>query len=245
MQRFSALSLLRHALGGHTGWQPQWRAPDAETGVRRADRRRRRARPGHRLLPGQGTRPAQHRRAGARLDRRRQHRPQHDDDPLQLPVRRKRRAVRPRGAAVGDAVAGAELQRDVQPARRDDAGAQPARRAGVQAARARQPRCRGGQRMADAAAGKGVLPAAERSGPSCATRCSVRHCNAAAAWRGTTRWRGDMRAPPTRSASTSCRTARSPASIAMPPARSAACRPRAARSARQKSAWSRPATPAW
>jgi len=27
MQRFSALSLLRHALGGHTGWQPQWRAP--------------------------------------------------------------------------------------------------------------------------------------------------------------------------------------------------------------------------
>src|SRR5271165_5173320 len=28
MQRFSALSLLRHALGGHTGWQPQWRAPE-------------------------------------------------------------------------------------------------------------------------------------------------------------------------------------------------------------------------
>jgi sarcosine oxidase subunit beta len=28
MQRFSALSLLRHAASGHTGWQPQWR--DAE-----------------------------------------------------------------------------------------------------------------------------------------------------------------------------------------------------------------------
>ncbi len=28
MQRFSALSLLRHALNGHTGWQPQWRAPE-------------------------------------------------------------------------------------------------------------------------------------------------------------------------------------------------------------------------
>jgi sarcosine oxidase subunit beta len=31
MQRFSALALLRHAVGGHTGWQPQWRdaAPKA------------------------------------------------------------------------------------------------------------------------------------------------------------------------------------------------------------------------
>jgi sarcosine oxidase subunit beta len=28
MQRFSALSLLRHALTGHTRWQPHWRAPD-------------------------------------------------------------------------------------------------------------------------------------------------------------------------------------------------------------------------
>jgi sarcosine oxidase subunit beta len=27
MQRFSVLSLLRHALGGHTGWQQQWRSP--------------------------------------------------------------------------------------------------------------------------------------------------------------------------------------------------------------------------
>lgn len=28
MQRFSAFSLLRHSLGGHKDWQPQWRSPD-------------------------------------------------------------------------------------------------------------------------------------------------------------------------------------------------------------------------
>ena len=28
MQRFSALSLIRHAFGAHSGWQPQWRSPD-------------------------------------------------------------------------------------------------------------------------------------------------------------------------------------------------------------------------
>ena len=28
MQRFSALSLIRGALGGHKGWQPQWRSPE-------------------------------------------------------------------------------------------------------------------------------------------------------------------------------------------------------------------------
>ncbi len=28
MQRFSALSLLRHAAAGHTGWQPHWRTPE-------------------------------------------------------------------------------------------------------------------------------------------------------------------------------------------------------------------------
>ncbi len=28
MQRFSAAALLRHALGGHQGWRPQWRSPE-------------------------------------------------------------------------------------------------------------------------------------------------------------------------------------------------------------------------
>ncbi|HSI40658.1 MAG TPA: sarcosine oxidase subunit beta family protein [Xanthobacteraceae bacterium] len=30
MQRFSGLALLRRALGGHQGWQPQWRNPDPQ-----------------------------------------------------------------------------------------------------------------------------------------------------------------------------------------------------------------------
>src|SRR5574337_1993508 len=28
MQRFSALSLIRHSFGGHKAWQPQWRSPE-------------------------------------------------------------------------------------------------------------------------------------------------------------------------------------------------------------------------
>ena len=28
MQKFSGLSLLRHAFAGHRGWQPLWRSPD-------------------------------------------------------------------------------------------------------------------------------------------------------------------------------------------------------------------------
>ncbi|MGH7071393.1 MAG: sarcosine oxidase subunit beta family protein [Acetobacteraceae bacterium] len=28
MQRYSALSIFRHSLGGHQGWQPQWRSPE-------------------------------------------------------------------------------------------------------------------------------------------------------------------------------------------------------------------------
>ena len=31
MQRFSALSLLRHSLGGHKDWQPQWRSPEPKS----------------------------------------------------------------------------------------------------------------------------------------------------------------------------------------------------------------------
>ena len=84
------------------------------------------------------------RRAGEGLDRRRQYRAQHDDHPLQLPDGGERGAVRPRGEALGGSGAGAELQRHVLAARRDDAGAHGARRAGVQAARACQPAGRRG-----------------------------------------------------------------------------------------------------
>ena len=96
----------------------------AEAGLRRGHRRRRRPRPRHRLLPRQGARHHQRRRAREGLARRRQHRPQHHHHPLQLPVRRKRGALRARAEALGGAVAGAELQRHVLAARRDDARAQ-------------------------------------------------------------------------------------------------------------------------
>jgi aldose 1-epimerase len=54
-------------------------------------RRRRRARPRHRLLPRQGARHPQRRGAREGLARRRQYRPQHHDHPLQLPLGRERR----------------------------------------------------------------------------------------------------------------------------------------------------------
>ena len=91
-----------------------------------------------------------------------------------------------------------------------------ARRAGVQAPRPRQPAQRHRQRMADAGAGQGVLPAAQHLAATCAIRCWAPRCSGAAAWRATMRSPGAMRAAPTRSASTSSRTARSPASAATP-----------------------------
>ena len=72
----------------------------------------------------------------------------------------------------------------------------------------------------DAGGGQGVLPAAAISRTTSAIRCSAPRCSAAAAPRGTMRSPGAMRAPPTRSASTSSRTARSPASAATRAARS-------------------------
>ena len=82
MQRFSALSLLRHALGGHTGWQPQWRSPEPK--------------PAYDALiiggGGHGLATAYIWRSSTgcatspcwsqRLDRWRQHRAQYDGDPV-------------------------------------------------------------------------------------------------------------------------------------------------------------------
>ena len=71
-----------------------------------------------------------------------------------------------------------------------------------------------------------------------AFRSAAACCNGAAARRGTTRWCGATRAAPTRAASISCRTARSPASTS-PTAACAACAPRAATSRRPR--WRSPA----
>ena len=107
--------------------------------IRRHHRRRRRAWPGDGLLSRQGARHHQCRGARKGLARRRQHRPQHHHHPLQLSLRRERRHLRPCREAVGRAQPGPQLQRHVFGARRHDAGAQCARRAGAEAPRPRQP----------------------------------------------------------------------------------------------------------
>ena len=90
----------------------------AEGSLRRGDHRRRRPRPGDRLVPGPRTRHPQRRRAGKGLDRRRQCRPQHHDHPLQLHAARQYRLLRAFDEAVGAHGAGPQLQHDGQPARR-------------------------------------------------------------------------------------------------------------------------------
>ena len=77
--------------------------PRAEAHLRRGHRRRRRPRPGHRLLPGQEPRHHQRRGAGEGLAGGRQHGPQHHDHPVQLPVGRERGHLRARAEAVGGA----------------------------------------------------------------------------------------------------------------------------------------------
>ena len=83
-----------------------------------------------------------------------------------------------------------------------------ARRAGVQAPRPRQPPERHRQRVADARAGEGILPAAQHFGRRSAIPCSAPPCSAAAASRATMRSPGAMPAAPMRAASTSSRIAR-------------------------------------
>ena len=114
---------------------------------------------------------------------------------------------------------GAQLQRHVFAARRHDAGAQCARRAGAEAPRPRQPAERHRQRMADAGAGQGILPAAQHlqgralSGHGRGLAAARRH--------GPPRRRrlGLCARRRRRAASTSSRTARSPASRARRTAR--------------------------
>ncbi len=149
---------LPQALAGHKGWPEQWRHPEPKPSLRRRHHRRRRPWPGDRLLPRQGARRRQHRRAGKGLARRRQYRAQYDGRALQLSLGSVRGHLRPRPPDVGDAVGRAELQRDVLAARLSDARPQPARGAEFQAPPLRQPARRHSERMGDARAGEGGLP---------------------------------------------------------------------------------------
>ena len=92
--------------------------PAAEAALRRRHRRRRWPRSRQRLLPREGARSRQRRRARKGLAGRWQHGTQHDDRPLELPPRSQRALLRIVAAAVAGAFARAQLQRDVQRARR-------------------------------------------------------------------------------------------------------------------------------
>ena len=94
----------------------------------------------------------------------------------------------------------------------------------------------------DAGAGQGILPD-PRYRPKAAIRCWARRSSGAAASRATMRWPGALPAPPTSAASTSSRTARSPAFASNRAACSASRRPRAS-SAPRRSAALPPAIPA-
>ena len=182
--------------------------PRAEATLRGDRRRRRRPRAGDRLLPGQRAWRARCRGARKRLAGRWQHRAQHHDHSLQLPVGRERPDLRPRRQAVGEPLPRAEFQRHVQPARRRQPRAQPARPAGDQAATARQPAERHRQRVSDARGDQTARTAAQHLARRALS--DSRRLPAAARRHGAAR-RGRLglrpRAP-MRRASTSSRTAR-------------------------------------
>ena len=85
---------VKGALTGQKNWTAAMARRRAQGGLRRRHRRRRRPRPRRGLLPGQGARHHQRRGDRQGLARRRQHRPQHHDHPLELPLRRERAALR-------------------------------------------------------------------------------------------------------------------------------------------------------
>ena len=108
------------------------------------------------------------------------------------------RDLRPRRQAVGGPLPRAELQRHVQPARRPQPRAQPARPAGDQAAAARQPAERHRQRVPDAGADQAARAAAQHRRAARAIRSSAPRCSGAAARRATTPSPGATPAAPMR-----------------------------------------------
>ena len=94
----------------------------AQVELRRDHHRRRRARPGDGLLPGQAPRDEADRGARPELHRRRRLRPQHHHHPLQLPDAGGHALLRGERQALRDAVPGPRLQHALQPARPPDAG---------------------------------------------------------------------------------------------------------------------------
>ena len=174
MRRYSAFALVREAFRGHAGWERAWRDARAESRPTRSSS----SAPAATGSPPPTTSPrttaSQRRGAREGLARRRQHRAQHHDHPLELPAGRRRCAIYEKARSLYETlIAGAELQRHVQPARRADAGADRARAARLEAHRAcepprrhrervRRPRAHQGDR-ADHEPRRPALPGARRA----------------------------------------------------------------------------------
>ncbi len=114
---FGAFPAARRGLGAEA-LGPGVARPRAEEALRYRRHRRRRPRPVDRLLPRQGARRDQRRRARKGLDRRRQHRAQHDHRPLELPPAGAAPLLRHGARPVGGDERRVELQRHVLAPRR-------------------------------------------------------------------------------------------------------------------------------
>ena len=212
MQRYSLPRLLAHARRHHEDWQRAWRNPAPKDAYDTIIVRRRRPRTRDRLLPREGTRHHGRRRNRARLPRRRQHRPEHDHRPLQLPARRVHPAVRLRARPVARPQPRDQLQRHVQRPRRAEPRAHPAGHARHRTPRGREPAERPRRRSADGRRSAASRPDHELLAHLALPPSSAPPGSHAAALRATTRWRGGTPAPRTRWASTSCSRPKSSAS---------------------------------
>ena len=197
----------RHDREGHL--LPEAHLADATSLKKRydvVDHRRRRARPGHGLLPLEEPRRQERRRAREELHRCGRLGPQHDDHPLELPHRRGRRVLPREREALRVPLAGAELQHDVLPARPPHAGAFRPRHDRLDRARRGEPAARHRQPRGRPRRGQGALPAdPSRTAPGRSTAPSITRPAGSSA---TTRSSGATRGRPTGTAPRSTRASR-------------------------------------